>query len=212
MARPLENVRGSLFVLLLSIGVNGLLVWSLHRQPGEPITVVQPTPAPTATVVPTATPAPIVVHVSGAVVRPGVYEVPAGSRVADAIAAAGGFSDEAAPDTINQAASLHDGVQVHVPAEGEATPPPAGTNTEPAVEDTDTFDQGATADGRIDVNTAGAAELQELPGIGPTLSERIVEYRETNGPFPTVDALTNVSGIGESTLEEIRPHVTVGGQ
>lgn len=205
MANPLDNVRTIALIVVVSVGLNGVLVWRLHRQPGEPITLTQPTPAPTATTAPTATPVPIVVHVSGAVAQPGVYELPAESRVADAIDAAGGFDADAQAAAINQAAGLHDGVQVHVPTEDEARPPDAGTSAAPS-----SSNSGTSESGRININTAGASELEELPGIGPALAERIISHRDANGPFASVDALTGVKGIGEKTMGDLRPHITIG--
>lgn len=208
MAGPLERIRTGLLIVLISVGINGLLVWMLHRQPGESISLAQPTPAPTATTAPTATPVPIVVHVSGAVATPGVYELPAESRVADAIHAAGGLNEEAYASAINQAAALQDGVQVYVPTEDEATPPDAGTSSAAPASSTES---GSASDGgQINVNTAGASRLEELPGIGPALAERIIAHRDANGPFASLDALANVKGIGEKTLEDLRPHITLG--
>lgn len=191
------TVRGGLIILLLSVGLNGMLVWTLHRQPGEPIELTEPTPAPTVT------PAPIVVYVSGAVERPGVYELPAESRVVDVIEAAGGFTTDAAVAAINQAAPVRDGMQVHVAAEGEAASPTSIDVVTPEEPSNGSGDL-------ININTAGAPQLEELPGIGPTLAERIIEYRESSGPFSSIDALLEVKGIGDETLQEIRPHVTVG--
>lgn len=206
MAGPLEHIRTGMIIVLISVGLSGVLVWTMHRQPGEPISLTQPTPAPTATLAPTATPVPIVVHVSGAVATPGVYELPAASRVADAIEAAGGLSSEAAPSAINQAAGLQDGVQVYVPTEEEATPPDAGTSAAAPAASNSTSNNS----GKININTAGAAQLEELPGIGPAFAERIIAYRDTNGPFTSLDALANVKGIGQKTLADLRPHITVG--
>lgn len=208
MAGPLERIRTGVLIVVVSVGINGLLVWTLHRQPGEPISLAQPTPAPTATTAPTATPVPIVVHVSGAVATPGVYEVPAESRVADAIEAAGGLSDDAYSSALNQAAALQDGVQVYVPTEDEAAPPAAGTNSAAPASSTD--NGNASDSSQININTAGASRLEELPGIGPALAERIIAHRNANGPFASLDALANVKGIGEKTLEDLRPHITLG--
>lgn len=202
MADRWQMARWALFVLLLSVSINGVLVWWTQRVPGEPLVLIEPTVAPTAT------PAPLVVYVSGAVVHPGVYELPPGSRVVHAIQAAGGLTDEAAPEAVNQATPLQDGMQVHVPAKEdvEAGRVPAVPVQAPATS------TGSTRTGTplLNVNTATAAELEALPGIGPTLAARIVEDRQTNGPFATVDDLKRVKGIGDKLLERIRPYVTVG--
>jgi competence protein ComEA len=141
-----------------------------------------------------ATPAEIVVHVAGAVVRPGLVRVPVESRVADAVAAAGGATPEAALSAINLAAPLSDGTQVVVPV---VTSP--GEAQAPAVID----------DGRVRVNQADAAELDALPGVGPVLAERIVAHRDDNGPFGSVEDLLDVPGIGESKLEAMRESIVV---
>lgn len=134
----------------------------------------------------------VVVHVSGWVKVPGVVELPEGSRVVDAVAAAGGALPGADLGAVNLAEPLVDGGRVLIPGPGQ-------TDGEAV----------AVADGRVRVNQATAAELETLPGVGPVLAERIVAYREQNGPFSTVEDLLGVSGIGERTLEELRPLVIV---
>ena len=136
--------------------------------------------------------APIFVHVLGQVARPGLYELRAGDRVIDAVAAAGGLSDAADPAGVNLARLLSDGEQFTVPAIGET---PVGA---PA---------GVAADGRVDLNTADAATLDTLPRIGPAMAQRIIDHREANGPFVSVDDLLAVSGIGSKTVEALRPLV-----
>ena len=142
----------------------------------------------------------IVVHVAGSVRSPGVYEVGVDARVVDAVEAAGGLTADAAGDAINLAARLVDGQRVYVPRVGE-TPPPEPTSG------------GAPAEsvpvGPIDLNSATAAQLETLPGIGPTTAAAIIAYRDLHGPFASVDDLTEVSGIGDSKLAAIRGLVTV---
>lgn len=134
------------------------------------------------------------VHVAGAVSAPGLYRLPAGSRVADAVAAAGGFVAAADPDRLNLAAVLADGSQVVVPEVGEAAATGAGESG-PA---------GGGGTEAIDLNTAGAEELEELPGIGPAKAAAIVEHREQFGPFQSVDSLADVPGIGPATVDALR--------
>jgi competence protein ComEA len=163
---------------------------------GGPTSSTAAVPAPATTAVaPT-----VVVYVAGAVAEPGVYELPAGSRVDVAIQAAGGTRRRAALDALNLAAPLVDGERVYVPAVGETPPvvagaPAAATATAPA--------------GPVDLNHATAEELDELPGIGPATAAAIVEHREQNGPFATVDDLEAVRGIGPAKLEAVRGLVTV---
>lgn len=155
----------------------------------------------TAAASPTAPPATVAVHVAGAVARPGVLWLPEGSRVVDAIAAAGGAAADADTDRINLAAPLADGAWIHVPRVGEPTPsPPAGASGATAGE-------GST--GPIDLNTASAEQLETLPGVGPATAAAIVEHRNAHGPFPSVDALADVPGIGAAKLARLRPLVRV---
>jgi competence protein ComEA len=141
---------------------------------------------------------PLIVDVAGAVRRPGVYQFHDGDRVVDAIEAAGGATHKAALDGLNLAAPLTDGVQILVPTaapEGAI----AGASGAP----------GAVPGALINVNTATAAELEALPGIGEVIAQAIVDYRTENGPFATVDELLDVSGIGDATLANIHDLVTV---
>ncbi len=138
-------------------------------------------------------PASVYVHVAGAVGAPGLYSLPARARVADAIAAAGGFTPDADRGAVNLARLVQDGEQVAVPVMG--APPPAG----PA----------PGADALVDLNSADAAALEMLPGIGPALAARILAWREENGRFAAVDDLLDVPGIGEKLLAGLREAVRV---
>ena len=174
----------------------GLMLW---RQPAPaPIRIVEPTPKPTPTL------RQVVVHVSGAVSRPGVYTLPEGSRLIDALEAAGGLRGDAAGESLNLAVPLADGQRVHVPAFGQEPSTTSALDAAPA-----SSAGPAAASGPVDLNTATAGELESLPGIGPALAERIVEDRIANGPYATVDDLMRVRGIGAATLDKIRPHVVV---
>ena len=138
----------------------------------------------------------VVVHVAGAIGSPGVYEVPEGSRVIDAVLAAGGFAIDANPDAVNLAAVVADAQRVYVPREGEAmVADPGGSG-------------GADA-GPINLNSATADQLDELPGVGPATAAAIIAHREQHGPFASVDQLGDVRGIGPAKLEAIRGLVTI---
>lgn len=168
-----------------------------------------PTPAPPTTTAPE--PARIVVDVVGAVARPGVHELPASSRVADAIDAAGGFTADADRIRLNLAEPLADGSRVWVPAVGESS----GPDLVPIIGGSGGVSGGSGTEGgrgagseTVDINTADAASLEALPGIGPSLAAAIVEHRQRNGPFASVDDLIDVSGIGPAKLEQIRLRAT----
>ncbi len=154
-------------------------------------------------------PEPILVHVVGAVARPGVVELPAGSRLFEAIAAAGGGTEAADPARLNLATVLADGLKVIVPARGEPDPPellPGGS----AGSGTDPGPGGQPAGSRkIDLNTADVTELATLPRVGPVLAQRIVDWREQHGRFTSVEELDAVEGVGPKMLEALRPLVTI---
>jgi competence protein ComEA len=184
-------------VLLVVLGLallGGAGLWYARSLP-RPVEVR----AGPAAVAPSPTQARLFVHVAGWVRRPGVYELREGDRVIDAIERAGGPKKGADLGGLNLAALLVDAQQVLVPRTAPAVGPAAEAPTAQAPE-------GSTL---INVNVASAEELETLPGIGEVLAATIIEYREENGPFTTVDQLVEVSGIGEVTLEEIRDLVTV---
>jgi competence protein ComEA len=185
-------------VAFLGVTVGGAGLWYVRSLP-KPVAVTAgspgvdvPAPAsPSAVVV-------LLVDVAGWVRHPGVYEFEEGSRVIDAIDAAGGARTGALLESLNLAAPLTDGSQILVPRAGDkAAPPVAGEAG------------GAVADALINVNTASATELEALPGVGEVIAQAIVDYRTENGPFASVEQLLDVSGIGDATLEDIRELVTV---
>ncbi|MBO1750715.1 ComEA family DNA-binding protein [Actinotalea sp. BY-33] len=150
----------------------------------------------------------VVVHVAGQVAAPGIVELSEGARVADAITAVGGATPGAELAAVNLAQVLVDGEQVYVPdaTEAAALPPPAGPDAGPGT----TSAAGPAGGGGVlvDLNTAGAAELEELPGIGPVLAQRIVDHR-SRGPFTSVEELQEVTGIGPALLAGLRDLVRV---
>ena len=159
--------------------------------------------APTSSVVPSpssAAPAVALVHVVGAVVAPGVVELDAGARVLDALTAAGGATPDADLQRLNLAAPVADGQRVAVPRIGEALPPPVEGSADPG---------SGGPSGPVNLNTATAAELEVLPGIGPTLAGAIVAEREKRGRFESVEDLKQVRGIGEQRFADLKELVTV---
>lgn len=140
-------------------------------------------------------------HVAGAVRDPGVYTLPAGARVVDAIRAAGGERDEGAAWVLNLAARVLDGDRIYVPTRQEVAGSGAGTNWQQA----SPVASGGTGPLRpVDINHASVQELDTVPGIGPALAQRIVAFRKANGPFARVEDLTRVPGIGPKTLESMK--------
>lgn len=183
-----------LAALIAALAFGGIALWAR----GAPARI-----APPAVAQPSAGPsvAPemegVVVHVAGKVRHPGLYTLPAGARVADAIEAAGGPRGGADLDLLNLAEVLVDGTKIEVLGAGSApsvssiTP---GTPAAPAV---------------ININTADQTALEQIPGIGPVKAAAIIEHRDTSGPFAAVEDLLDVTGIGPATLESLRPYVTV---
>ena len=148
---------------------------------------------------PPPSPQPILVDVTGAVVQPGVYSLPYGSRVFDAIEAAGGLTEAAVTKPLNLAAFLEDGQKVWVP-QATATPIPGIPSAERA----------SGVEVLVNINTASQNQLEELPEIGPVTAQRIIAYRETNGPFLKIEDIQKVEGIGQATFEKIKDLITVG--
>jgi competence protein ComEA len=180
-----EQLGALVLAVLLILGL--LLRFFLLPRPGGEIIyehVAEPA-------VQTETTKEIVVHVAGAVASPGVYRLTDGARVFEAVAAAGGVTDDADTNALNLAAPLYDGQQVRVPCLDERQ---AG---------------GAAYDGRVNINTATASELEKLPGIGPVRAAAIVDYRQKNGPFRALEDLAAVTGIGAKTLEALKEQVTL---
>jgi competence protein ComEA len=162
----------------------------LVSKPPPPLVTVQTTRPPVATTAPTVARV-VVVDVAGAVRRPGLYRLPQGSRVADAIARAGGPTRRADSALVNLAAPLADGQQVLMPARGAvgagAAPPGPAAPTAP-----------------VDLNTATVEQLDGLPGVGPVTAEKIVAYRTAHGPFTSVDQLDAIPGIGPTRIADLR--------
>ena len=163
-------------------------------------------PSGTAVVLlPSSTPQPIFVYVTGAVNRAGVYKLPLDSRMVEAIQAAGGFADGADLNQVNLATVIKDGQQIVIPG-GTGVPTPMLTIGDNGLLVTPTPPAGSP----VNINTADVTLLQKLPGIGPSSAQAIVDYRTANGPFVRIEDLLKIPGIGPTTLDGLRGLVTVG--
>jgi len=174
---------------LMGAAISGGVFILLHQPQRADITILLPTPTVAG---------PATVYVTGAVASPGLYTLPPGSRVDDALSAAGGALPDADLAQVNLARLVRDGEQVHVLTQGQPALPSASTAV-PAT--------GAL----VNLSTAGLDELMTLPGIGQVKAQAILDYRQQNGPFQRIDDLLRVPGIGPTTLQQIQGLVTLGG-
>ena len=192
VASPARLAAGAALAVAL-----GVVVWLLLRSPEGPppetfLPMADEVAASTST---SAEPAALLVHAAGAVQRPGVYELPPGSRVTDLIDAAGGPTADADVDQLNLAAPVTDGERVYVPRVGEVVAAAAAGADAPS--------------GPLNLNTATLEQLDELDGIGPTTAQHILDYREEHGGFGSVEELGEVPGIGDVRLASLREQVRV---
>ena len=187
--------------LVLTAGVL-LVAWyviSPKAVVAEPLSAVpaeEPPAVDAALPEPTSVSAPdVVVYVTGAVARPGLYALASTDRVGAAVAAAGGMTQDAAYDTVNMAEHLVDAQHIHIPFESEPVSAPVGSSDAPA----------SASASLVAINTASVADLTQLPGIGTSIAERIIAYRTAHGPFRSLADLDAVSGIGSALLERLAP-------
>lgn len=193
-----------LFGLLSGLLATGLLLLLTGRPRGQAVALIPPPTSP-----------PIIVYVSGAVLHPGVYALGKDSRVQDAIQAAGGLLSSANAQSLNLAALLKDGDKLviatltqtsEVPAAG-ASRSQSHTGLDPSSSVT-TTQPGSTSE-KININTATLEELDSLPGIGPVIAQKIIDYRQEHGPYQSIEAIMDVSGIGPATFDRIKELITV---
>ncbi len=184
-----KNLRLIIFGIFVGLLAAGLITLLNQRRTATPIKLMPPPP--------TEAPQPIKVHVTGAVKNSGVYELPPGSILKDALTAAGGVTESAAMDKMNLAAKLNDGQQIVV---GESvTAASANSITQPSNNPTTL----------ININTATLEQLQALPKVGTVTAQRIIEYRTKNGLFTRIEDIQKVSGIGDATYATLAPLITV---
>jgi competence protein ComEA len=189
----------SIINVLIGILVGLLLaggLWLVSHGPQGVSVVLRPAPTPEG----------IAVFVTGAVARPGVYHLPEKSRVGDVIDAAGGFLVDAEKSEFNLAAFVDDGVEINVPFIANSTP--GATAPFNVIKTPTPF--GTPAVDLVNINTASLTELDALPGIGPTTAQKIIDHRNQNGPFSSIEDITNVPGIGSAIFENIKNLITVG--
>lgn len=187
-------VIGLAIVIVLSLAMNAYLFVALQRSP-EVIYLEAPPPD-----IPAITEElPVVVHISGAVVRPSVYSLPAGSRVLAVLETAGGPLDGADLERINLARVLVDGEQVHIYTQGDASAPPLLAYSSITI----------PSNTKVNINTATQAELETLPGIGPAKAGDIIAYRTQNGPFKNIEDIMNVKGIAEKTFASLESLIRI---
>jgi competence protein ComEA len=223
------GVLALVVALALGLGWSGLVRYQAEKraavaaaaetaepaEPARPAQTVEPAPAASA-----ARPEPdLVIHVAGAVANPGVYHLPAGARISDAIAAAGGTVPDSAPEVLNLAARVADGDKIYVYTKQEqqqapaAGPPPGARGATQGTAATRTTASGGGTGGanggKVSVNTATAEQLDALPGVTPTVARAIVEYRTKNGAFKRFEDLEKVKGIGPATREKIKQNATL---
>ncbi len=208
-----KQIAYILIGLLLGSGITvGGLTLSQRVQPA-PIIIVPP--EPTLIPEPTLTPGPIKVFVNGAVAQAAVYELPPDSIVEQAIIAAGGFTEQANRIVVNLAQPLSNGSQVYVPSAEEVADLPISGINKPDIGSSNqannqtSTNSGTNSTGLVNINRAGIDELDTLPGIGPSTAQKIVDYREENGLFLTIEAIMDVSGIGEAKFNQLKELITV---
>jgi competence protein ComEA len=189
----MKTFWGIAFGIVIGLLAAGVILLVSSQPRGKPISL---TPPPT--------PQPLTVHVSGGVANPGVYTLPLGSRVVDAIEAAGGLLPNANDKVLNLAAKLQDGqmIQVYI----NSTPKPSPKQYATAV-----FRSTPTLTHLININTASQEELESLPGIGPVLAQRIIKYRTKYGPFKEIRDILVIYDLTQETYELIKNLITVGG-
>ncbi|MBI3742453.1 MAG: helix-hairpin-helix domain-containing protein [Chloroflexi bacterium] len=192
----LARARSFIPILIIAfIVIGGTFFYFQTRPPAPTLTIITPTPKPTATI------ATIKVDVRGAITNPGVYTLPLGSRVQDAFDAAGNLLADADVSRLNLARRLIDGEQIIIPTKNEIAVP----NLAP----TPASNKIPTPSGKININKATASELDALPGIGPAIANAILDYRKQNGDFKKPEDIKKVRGIGDSIFEQIKDKITV---
>jgi competence protein ComEA len=230
MNNRLEQYKGLVFGFLVLVTIIGGGVFYL-RQPDPPPLAIEPV-EPTATVTqtattvivdtptpaPTSTPSPLRIYVTGEVNAPDVYYLPAGSIIRDAVQAAGGSTAKADLLAVNMAQELRDQQQITIPAKTEDRPtplpvdggvPPTPVPETPVLDQPESIQSNPAPGQKININLASVSELTTLPGVGPSIGQRIVDHRTEHGPFAAIEGIMDVKGIGPATFEKMKDQITV---
>lgn len=199
----MNQVRQMIYGILIGLLAAGGILLISNRDHGVPVTL-SPSPTQTKTSLPKATNTAqlIQTQIGGEILIPGIYELPANSRLINLIELASGLTAQADHDRVNQAALLKDGDYLYIPAVGEEIPETANNAPQNLSENSE-----LEFDYPLDLNTANQAALESLPGIGPTKASDILAYREKSGRFYSIEELLNIPGIGQVTLENIRDYL-----
>lgn len=208
IGRP-EKLVLAVIALAMAIGTAAWLVKALRPAEAEGFEAMEPAAGTGAEPEKAADAGGVVVHVTGAVARPGVYRLASGSRVHDAVQQAGGALPNGFSGALNLAAVLSDGERIDVPVKTDAAPltvAPPGLQGAAGKSVVHAPSKGTS--GRVNLNTATLQQLDALPGVGPSIAARIIEYRQKEGPFRTVEQLLEVPGIGPKKMEALRDLVT----
>jgi competence protein ComEA len=190
----------TILAVLILAGL-GATLWYVRQPASQAVSIEISTPPPAVQATPNTSKdasKTVKVYVTGAVMRPGVFTVSASARVEDVVKSAGGFTFDAARDQVNLAASVTDGQHIRIPAHNEVTSPPPNQ----------TGKVGASL-GKLNINTASVADLEKLPRIGSAIAARIVSYRESHGPFTSIEQLKELKIVRESDFEQIMDLITV---
>lgn len=219
-----QLIAAGVIVVLAFLGTGILVAKSCVFNTGKEVKLIEPKESGEFSSSPDGTEQPqtLCVHVAGKVNKPGVYDLKPGSRLQDAVKAAGGTLPNADLESINLAEKLQDGQQIYIALKGQIPPPAvsvvkggahasarSSTKAEGGRESSGPTKLTTPGQGTVNINTAGLDELQRLPGVGPATAQKIMDYRTQNGRFNAVDELDEVKGIGPAKLAKMRSFVTI---
>ncbi len=210
---PKSREKTIRILVVLLIIIAALFVYMKDREKDEGFVLSDSTAGQSSSLSIDANASEVICDVCGAVAEPQVVELEAGSRIADAIEAAGGLTETADVTNINRAAVVNDGDKIYIPEQGEAaaqgSSPPDGTAAAPGTAGVSPPAGTSQQGGKININTADSTALQTITGVGPVTAQKIIQYRTDNGSFRKIEDIQNVSGIGEKTFEKMKDSITI---